>query len=120
MIRYTTPSHTLVVEGQDITAHNVYVTYKQLSPDDVDTDYPDGIYHGGGAVHETIITVQPITKTLSGNDTVLTTYLTQAQTAKFKPGVVRVQVNWKTSGGIRHATDVVKLPSFDNLYEEEI
>ena len=120
MIRYTTPSHTLVVEGQNITAHNVYVTYKQLSPDDVDTDYPDGIYHGGGAAHETTITVQPITKTLSGNDTVLTTYLTQAQTAQFKPGVIRVQVNWKTSGGIRHATDVVKLPSFDNLYEEEI
>lgn len=120
MIRYTTPSHTLVVEGQDITAHDVYITYKQVNPDDIDTDYPNGIYHGGRTARETTITVQPITKTLSGNDTVLTAYLTQAQTAQFKPGVVRVQVNWKTSGGIRHATDVVKLPSFDNLYEEEI
>lgn len=30
MIRYTTSTHTLVVEDQDLTPHDVYITYKQI------------------------------------------------------------------------------------------
>ena len=41
MIRYTTPTHILIIEGQDLTAHDVYITYKQVTPDDVATILSD-------------------------------------------------------------------------------
>ena len=116
MQRYTTSTPTLIVEGIDISSHQVWVTFQQVYPDDVDSSVVDNL--SANNYKTETVTVNPITKSKSGSDTIITCSLSQEQTAKFKPGQVRVQVNWKTSGGIRKATDYVFIPSFDNLLQE--
>ena len=87
-----------------------------MYPDDLDSSVIDTLSNQQYKTES--ITVTPVAKNATGNDTVISCSLTQEQTAKFKPGRVRVQVNWKTSGGIRKATDIVFIPSFDNLLAE--
>lgn len=116
MQRYTTSTPVLIVEGVDISAHQVWVTFQQVYPDDLDSNVLDTMSYSN--YKKESITVTPIIKDATGNDTAISCSLTQEQTAKFKPGRVRVQVNWKTSGGIRKATNIVFIPSFDNLLAE--
>jgi hypothetical protein len=116
MRRYTTATPSLIVEGVDISDHTVWVTFQQLYPDDVDSTVQNTLSRS--SFDAVTLTVDPSTKVKSGNDTIVTCSLTQEQTAQFKPGRIRAQVNWKTSGGIRKATDIVYIPSFDNLLEE--
>ena len=87
---------------------------------DSDEEYYTAVHTNDQGVQELEITVRPTSKSFIGDNTVLVSSLTQAQTALFEPGFVQVQVNWKTSDGTRHATDIVEIPSFDNLYDEEL
>ena len=87
---------------------------------DSDEEYRTAVHTNDQGVQELEITVRPTSKSFIGDNTVLVSSLTQAQTALFEPGFVQVQVNWKTSDGTRHATDIVEIPSFDNLYDEEL
>jgi len=116
MRRYTTSSPSLIVEGVDLTSHQVWITFSQVYPDDLESSVKNNSSRGN--YDSFSLTVTPISKIKSGSDTTLSCSLTQEQTAMFKPGRIRVQVNWKTSGGIRKATDVAYIPSFDNLLEE--
>lgn len=87
---------------------------------DSDEEYHTAVHTNGQGVQELEITVRPTSTSFIGDNTVLVSSLTQEQTALFEPGFVQVQVNWKTSDGARHATDIVEIPSFDNLYDEEL
>ena len=102
MRRYTTPTHSLVVEGVDLTDMDVFVTYAQgcnkltLQPDDATYDVD------------------------TGNTTVEVT-LSQAQTASFVAGKrVAVQVNAIDSEGRRNSTSVKEVVVTQNLLDEEI
>lgn len=96
------------------------VIQNDLSELDSDEEYHTAINTNDQGAQELKLTVRPTSKSLVGDDTVLVSSLTQEQTAQFEPGFVQVQVNWKTSNGTRHATDIVEIPSFDNLYDEEL
>lgn len=116
MRRYTTSTPSLIVEGVDISSHKVWVTFTQIYPDDIDSTVINTLSQAEYKTES--LTVTPTGKAVSGNDTIITCSLSQEQTARFKPGRVRVQVNWMTSGGVRKATDIVLIPSFDNLLDE--
>ena len=87
---------------------------------DENEDYSSAVRTNSDGSQEIELTVRPKTNVFLGGNTVLTASLTQEQTALFESGSIKVQVNWVTSDGTRYATDIVKIPSFDNLYEEEI
>ena len=116
MRRYTTSTPSLIVEGVNISSYRVWVTFKQIYPDDIDSTIVDELSQD---TNKTVsVTLNPTTKTVSGNDTIISCALSQEQTGQFRPGRVRAQVNWMTSGGVRKATDIVFIPSFDNLLDE--
>lgn len=116
MRRYTTSAPSLVVEGVDISTYKVYVTFSQIYPDDIDSSVLDNLSR---SEYKTVsLTIEPVSMSTSENDTVLACSLTQENTAMFKPGKVRTQVNWITPGGSRKATDIAFIPSFDNLLDE--
>ena len=116
MRRYTTSTPSLVVEGINISSYKVWVTFAQVYPDDIDSTVINTLSQADYKTKS--LTITPTSKVVSGNDTIITCSLSQEQTAQFKPGRIRVQVNWMTSGGIRKATDIVLIPSFDNLLDE--
>ena len=97
--QYTTPTLKLLVEDADLTDCRVFVSLQQrgaeldLEADSVAHDSPD-----------TIIRVR----------------LTQAQTALFSEGRVRVQVNWITPDGYRDATERRDVRWDGNLLEREV
>lgn len=101
MIRYTTPTITLYVRHIDlIDEHEVYVTLKQgsvkLTKEDADVTIADG--------------TMTIVVTLS-----------QTETGQFKANLpVQVQVNWIDSSGIRGATKIATINTFENLLDEVI
>lgn len=97
MIRYTTPTYELVVEGIDITAETVYVTFRQ---------------------HGTLVTIEGPSMELDEGDTVITCSLTQQQSASFRDGTMEVQVNWIDAHGDRGATLVKQVPVEVQLLEE--
>lgn len=116
MRRYTTSTPSLIVEGVDISSYRVWVTFTQVIPDDVDSTVVNTLSQSD---YKTIsVTLNPTTKTVSGNDTIISCALSQEQTGQFRPGRVRAQINWMTSGGVRKATDIVFISSFDNLLDE--
>ena len=88
--QYTTPTFTLTFtqQGLDLTAaQNVYVTFRSCG--------------------------NTITKTgdaLTVGEKTIGVHLTQAETARFKPGEIEIQANWTTSGGDRAASNVVRYP----------
>lgn len=98
MIRYTTPTHELRVEGIDLSSADVLVTYKQGS---------------------TIQTFEPSSVVYDGTDTTITVTLTQAQSASFSAGSLSVQANWLMDG-MRNATSVAHINVGTNLLEEEM
>lgn len=103
MRRYTTPTLTLVVEGIDITACDVYVTLRQgkrlltLTDPEMETEVVE-----------------------QRTDTKLTVTLTQEQTALFEAVPVDVQVNYISSDGARDATEVKRVEVWPNLLQEVI
>ena len=109
MIRYTTPTIPLVVEGKDLTDNlDVYVTLEQE--------------------------VNRVELTKCGTDLILTTTtheqttdtnvsftLTQEETAMFNlRASVSVQVNWIDASGIRGATEIKTIPVMRNLLDKVI
>lgn len=94
MRRYTTPTIELTVEGHDLTASDVYVTMRQQGRE---------------------LTVEDADVTLDGGDTVITFSLTQEQSATFREGRARVEVNWVDADGFRNATSIGELAVTPNL-----
>lgn len=105
MIRYTTPTHTLIVGGVDLTDCDVYVSYRQVK---------------GSSKNANSADIDDPTVAYDGTDTVITVPLTQLQTGGFTPGRAQVQVNWITSSGIRRATEIATINVTDNLLQEVI
>ena len=103
MRRYTTPTLTLVVEGLDLTAMDVYVTLRQgkrlltLTDPEMETEVVE-----------------------QRTDTKLTVTLSQEQTAFFEAVPVDVQVNWIGVDGARDATEVKRVEVWPNLLQEVI
>lgn len=103
MIRYTTPTHTIVVCGHDLTDCGVVVSYRQRIGSSTNTNRVD---------------VENPTATYDGTDTTLTVPLTQLQTGGFKAGVyAQVQVNFMEDG-VRKATEMASIVINENLLEE--
>lgn len=98
MIRYTTPTDSFSISGQDLTGSDVYVTYVQ-----------------GG----TVLTLRPETLEYDGEKTEITVSLSQLETAGFEVGWCDVQVNWMLDGK-RNATCVKRVSVGTNLLEEEL
>lgn len=106
MIRYTTPTITLTVEGIDLTGKVIYATFEQgrrkLTKRNAD------------------MTVSTVTED-ERTDTVLAMMLTQEETAAFDfDKSVLVQVNWISVGGIRCATEIKKIGVMRNLLDEVV
>lgn len=119
MIRFTDAVHTLVVEGIDLTSSNqVYVTYAQIFPDDVQSHSRDFKTMDKNDITKVTINNPVVTK--SGSNSLVSVSLSQLQTGSFKPGQVRVQVNWIDSSNKRHATDVEIIDVPDNLLDAVI
>lgn len=96
---YTTPTFTLHIPGVDLTAFDLYVTFRQ---------------------GDTVVTKNDGVATYSGDETQIVVSLTQAESGQFKdrPGIY-VQVNWM-NGATREATNIAELPPRSNLLEEVI
>lgn len=78
IIRGTTPTETLTINGRDLSDAKVYVTYQQ------------------GDVAFTL-EGDEVKKTVSDGNTVLSVALTQKDTLSLAPGAVLVQIGWITA-----------------------
>ena len=101
MIRYTTPTITLTISNFTLPDEaNVYVTLKQGT---------------------TLLTKNEITYAQTQTCSTFSITLTQEETGSFKTSSpVQVQVNWITSAGVRGATKIATIASFENLLDEVI
>lgn len=111
MIRYTTPSITLLVEDMDLTqGQDIYVSLEQgpeANPISLEK-------------RETDLT---ITTDTHGQitDTNLVFVLSQEESAMFDlNAAVKVQVNWIDASGVRQATEIRNIPVFRNLLDRVI
>ena len=106
MIRYTTPTISLIVEGVDLTSKDVYVTLEQGKHE---------LTKKGSDLTISTETVQQVTNTL------ISFTLSQAESAAFKLSAsAAVQVNWISSAGVRTATEIKTINILKNLLEEVI
>lgn len=107
MIKYTTPTIPLVVEGVDLTQSlDVYVTLEQTGVE---------LTKKGTDLIITTTTHDQVT------DTNITFRLTQEETAAFNlHGRVQIQVNWIDSAGVRDATEIKSVPVMQNLLDRVI
>ena len=99
MTGYTTESITMTI-GRDLTDSDVYVCLVQdsqkLEKKVTDKTYEDGV-------------------------TTLVASLTQAETGRFNvDGSVSVMLNWINASGMRGASDVKVIPTFENLMAKVI
>jgi len=102
MIRYTTPTLTLTVKDADLTGMRVWVTLSDR-------------------FNVVKVTIDNPTTEKSGDDTIVSVTLTQAQTALFNAGSeVFAQVNYMTVAGVRMATSINSLTVTDNLIKSEL
>lgn len=99
MRRYTTPTVTVEVEGVDLTASTVLVTFQQRN---------------------NRLTVEGPSMALQGEDTIISVPLSQLQTGGFAEGSVEVQVNWLDGYGHRDATTVGAIQVERNLLAEVV
>lgn len=97
MIRYTTPSYELTIEGVDLTGFDVYVTFSQNGQ---------------------TLTIEDPPITVEDETTTITCELTQEQSASFKQGRMEVQVNWVDAVGKRSATVIKQVPVLAQLLQE--
>ena len=106
MINYTTPTISLVVEGVDISAHDIYVSLEQGGKELTKT---------GTDLTVTTTTVQQVTNTN------ISFTLTQLESASFDFNRnVNVQVNWITASNVRGATEIKNISVMRNLLDEVI
>lgn len=99
MRRYTTPTVTVTVEGVDLTAQDVLVTFSQRG---------------------NRLTVEGPSMALQDGDTVISVPLSQLQTGGFFEGSAEVQVNWLDGYGHRDATTVGAIQVERNLLAEVV
>ena len=106
MIRFTTPTISLVVEGVDISDKDIRVTLEQGNVE---------LTKKGADLTVSTTTHSQVT------DTNISFMLSQTESAAFKMNVgCSLQVNWITSGGIRQATEIKSVPVMRNLLDEVI
>lgn len=98
MRRYTTPTHTLTIEGVDLTEAKVWVTYENVK--------------GSFTIDDAVVTFDDDVTTIEAS-------LTEKQTASLSTGNAKVQVNWVLEGR-RGATDIKTVKVLDNLLEREL
>lgn len=102
MIKYTTPTISLIVEGVDITAHDIYVTLEQ-------------------GTTELIKTGSDLIVSTDEGDTSIIFTLTQEESAMFDyNNRAAIQVNWITSTGVRSATEIKSIGVLRNLLDKVI
>lgn len=102
MIKYTTPTISLTVEGVDITAHDIYVTLEQ-------------------GTTELIKTGSDLIVSTDEGDTSIIFTLTQEESAMFDyNNRAAIQVNWITSAGVRSATEIKSIGVLRNLLDKVI
>ena len=106
MIKYTTPTISLTIEGIDISSQNVYVTLEQGSIELTKT---------GSDLTITTETVESVA------NTEISFELTQEESALFKFNAsVSVQVNWISAQGVRGATEIKKISVLQNLLDKVV
>ena len=106
MINYTTPTISLIVEGTDISTHDIYVTLEQGKKK---------LTKSGADLNITTETHDQVT------DTKITLTLTQEESASFDYNRnVAIQVNYITSQGVRDATEMKNIGVMRNLLDEVI
>lgn len=97
MRRNTTPTHTLTVEGIDLTgANDVWVTYGS---------------------ERSAVTIKDPTVAYDDETTTITVTLTEAQTSQLLGESVEVQVNYVLDGA-HYATDIATVELGRNLLRE--
>ena len=95
MIRGTTPTFILTVDGVDLTmAKNVYVTFAQRNTKLTKTGQDIEVSSGQVEV-----------------------YFSQAESLKFSTGAIMIQMNWTYDDGSRACTDIVSTDVGKNLEE---
>lgn len=98
MRRYTTPVLPLIVQGVDITDCDVYVTIAQKTH---------------------VLTVDDAAMELDGDgNTIITVDLSQFDTAEFREGSAKVQVNYIDGQGRRNATEEAVITIGGNLLDK--
>lgn len=101
MIQYTTPSISLIIEGIDISAYDIYVSLEQ------------------GAT-ELTKQAQDLVITTEGDNTIITLTLSQEETAAFDVNkYVNLQVNY-IKDGVRAATEIKYIKVMRNILNEVI
>lgn len=106
MIKYTTPTITLVVEGADLTGKDIYATLEQ------------GCRQLTKKGSDMTVSTEVVD---DRTDTVLTMVLSQEETATFDFNRnVSIQVNWIASNGVRAATEIKAILVMKNLLDEVI
>ena len=106
MIKYTTPTITLIVEGVDLTGKDIYATLEQ------------GCRELTKKGSEMTVTTEAVD---DRTDTVLTMVLSQEESASFDFNRnADVQVNWIESNGVRAATEIKSIKVMRNLLGEVI
>ena len=102
MIKYTTPTISLIVEGADITAHDIYVTLEQ-------------------GTNELIKKGSDLNVSTEEDGTKIIFTLTQEESASFDyNNRAAVQVNWITSQGVRSATEIKSIGVMRNLLDKVV
>lgn len=102
MVNYTTPTISLIVEGVDITQHDIYVTIEQGKT-------------------ELIKKGSDLIVSKDGEDTSIILTLTQEESAMFDyNNRAAVQVNWITSQGVRSATEIKTIRVLQNLLDKVV
>lgn len=98
MRRYTTPTHTIIVSGEDLSNASVWVTYRQAN---------------------NVVTIEsPEVEYADGRSTI-SVVLTEKDTSALNVGNAKVQVNWVIDG-VREATEAVNIKITENLLEDEL
>ena len=78
------------------------------------------LYRIEGKLLSSKLTIEDADVALDGEDTVITFSLTQEQSATFREGRARVEVNWVDADGFRNATTIEELAVTPNLLNRVI
>lgn len=106
MIRYTTPTIPLVIEGVDLTgADEIIASFRQMI---------------GRSMSSNEVDIDGLTPVLDGKgNSVIEVPLSQMQTGRFRPGTIQVQVNYRF-GDLRNATSIASFTAYENLLQRVV
>lgn len=90
MIRGTTPTYTLFVEGHDLTGTTVFVTFKNDR-------------------RKLVLSGERLSVTGGEEESIVAFGLTQEETLALKEGTAQIQVRFIDSAGVAYATDIGKV-----------